>query len=40
MKGNEILSMIMEIDFSSEAWRALDKMAAETNDAASDRAKK
>ena len=35
-----ILIMVMEIGSPSEAWRALLKMAAETNDAATYRAKK
>ena len=35
-----MLSMIMETSSPSEAWRALIKMAAETYDTASGRAKK
>ena len=38
-KAYVILSMVMEIGTRSEAWRALIKMAAEMNDAATYRIK-
>ena len=35
-----ILSMVIEIGSLSEAWRIMEKMAAETNDAATYRVKR
>ena len=34
------MKMVMEIGFSSEAWRAIKKIAVETEDDAYDRAKR
>ena len=39
-KEQEIMRMVMEIGSPSVAWRALKKMAAETEDGAHDRAKR
>ena len=39
-KDHVMLSMVMEIDSPSEAWRTQVKMAVETNDAATYQAKK
>ncbi|CAN0076203.1 unnamed protein product, partial [Ascophyllum nodosum] len=39
-KETEIMKMVLEIDSPSEAWRALSKIADETEDVAYDRAKR